>query len=291
MAGALSQRVRRAKIAILGADIPILNPVRVAEEFAMLDNLTGGRIIAGLLRGIPTEYLTYGTNPAESRARFEEALEIVVRAWTEPQPFGWVGRYYDYRTVSIWPRPVQQPHPPIYMSGSSSEATDFAAVHRVAVGFAATTLVQARTAACQYRRRALECGWTPDRDNVLYRIPVHVAKTDEEARATLEPDAFLVGQVAGAARDALARSGYRSQPPAAQSKAIKPRSALDVESQIEHGQLLLGSPATVVAQIERIQAVLQTGVVDLHFPDLDRDGMLRAVELVGRHILPRVQPL
>jgi alkanesulfonate monooxygenase SsuD/methylene tetrahydromethanopterin reductase-like flavin-dependent oxidoreductase (luciferase family) len=62
--------------------IPILNPVRVAEEFALLDNLSGGRVVAGLLRGIPTEYLTYGTNPDESRARFEEALQVIIRART-----------------------------------------------------------------------------------------------------------------------------------------------------------------------------------------------------------------
>ena len=98
MAGAVTQRVRRAKIALLGANIPILNPVRVAEEFAMLDVLTGGRVVAGMLRGTANEYVTYGTNPAESRERFEEALQLIVRAWTEPQPFGWLGRYYEYRS-------------------------------------------------------------------------------------------------------------------------------------------------------------------------------------------------
>src|SRR5947208_6684990 len=115
MAGALTQRVKRATIALLGADIPILNPLRVAEEFSMLDTLTGGRVIAGMLRGTTNEYVTYGVNPSESRERFEEAMEIIVRAWTEPQPFGWQGRYYEYRAISIWPRPVQQPHPPIYI--------------------------------------------------------------------------------------------------------------------------------------------------------------------------------
>src|SRR6266571_5067136 len=97
MAGALTQRVKHAKIALLGANIPILNPVRVAEEFAMLDALTGGQVVAGMLRGTSNEYVTYGVNPSESRDRFEEALELIVRAWTEPQPFSWQGRYYEYR--------------------------------------------------------------------------------------------------------------------------------------------------------------------------------------------------
>src|ERR687883_745400 len=140
LAGALTQRVRRAKIALLGANIPIQNPVRVAEEFAMLDVMTGGRVVAGMLRGTPNEYVTYATNPAETRGRFEEALKLIVRAWTEPQPFGWQGRYYEYRSIAIWPRPVQQPHPPIYMSGSSPESGEFAARNRVSLGFAFTTV-------------------------------------------------------------------------------------------------------------------------------------------------------
>ena len=116
-AGALTQVVRRAKIALLGATIPILNPVRVAEEFAMIDTMSGGRVIAGMLRGTPNEYVTYNISPAESRERFEEALKLIVTAWTETEPFGWQGRYYEYRTISIWPRPVQKPYPKIYMSG------------------------------------------------------------------------------------------------------------------------------------------------------------------------------
>src|SRR5260370_6395169 len=109
MAGALTQRVKHARIALLCANIPILNPVRVAEEFAMLDTLTGGRIVAGMLRGTSNEDVTYNVNPAEARDPFEEALELIVPAWTEPQPCSWQGRYYEHRDVGISPRPV---HPP-----------------------------------------------------------------------------------------------------------------------------------------------------------------------------------
>lgn len=93
MAGALSQIVRRAKIAVLGPTLPILNPVRVAEELAMLDTMSGGRLIAGMMRGTPNEYVTYNINPAESRERFAEALHLIRRAWTETRPFGWLGRF------------------------------------------------------------------------------------------------------------------------------------------------------------------------------------------------------
>src|SRR6185437_3414165 len=139
LASALTQNVKRAKIAILGALIPLTgNPVRIAEEYAMIDNLSGGRLVAGLLRGAPYEYLVYNVNPAESRTRFEEAWDLIVRAWTDRMPFGWEGRHFHYRNVSIWPRPLQQPTPPIYVSGSSKESGEFAARKKVGLGLAFT---------------------------------------------------------------------------------------------------------------------------------------------------------
>ena len=161
MAAAVAERVKRARIALLGSNIPIQNPVRVAEEFAMLDTLTGGRVIAGMLRGTSNEYVTYGVNPAESRERFTEALALIVRAWTEPQPFGWLGRYYEYRTISIWPRPVQEPHPPIFMSISSPEMAEFAAAHRISAGLAVTTVPRAKESLRVYREAAARHGWEP----------------------------------------------------------------------------------------------------------------------------------
>ncbi|MBV8086710.1 MAG: LLM class flavin-dependent oxidoreductase, partial [Chloroflexi bacterium] len=181
LAGALTQRVKKAKIALLGASIPILNPVRVAEEFSMLDTLTGGRIVAGMLRGTSNEYVTYNTNPSESRERFEEALELIKHAWTEPQPFGWQGRYFEYRAIAIWPRPVQQPHPPIYVSGSSPESGEFAARNHLSVGFAFTTVPFAKEAVGYYREKARDAEWEPCADDVLYRATIHLADTDEQA--------------------------------------------------------------------------------------------------------------
>src|SRR5665213_1557159 len=160
-AGALTQVVKRARIALLGPNIPMLNPVRVAEEIAMLDTLTDGRIVAGMMRGTPNEYVTYNTNPAESREIFEEAVLLIRRAWTETQPFGWEGRHFQFRSISIWPRPIQQPHPPMFMSGSSPEAGEFAAQNHIGLGFAFTTVPLARKAVQHYRACAHAAGWEP----------------------------------------------------------------------------------------------------------------------------------
>jgi alkanesulfonate monooxygenase SsuD/methylene tetrahydromethanopterin reductase-like flavin-dependent oxidoreductase (luciferase family) len=295
LAGAVTQRVRRARIALLGATIPILNPVRVAEEFAMLDVLTGGRVVAGMLRGTPNEYVTYDVNPSESRGRFEEAMALIVRAWTEPQPFGWQGRYFRFRNVSIWPRPVQQPHPPIYMSASSPEAGELAARRRVSIGFAVTTLSRAVAAARHYRERAAACGWEPAPDDVLYRVTAHVAETDEQAHEELHAAG------AGAHRrgftasnrtldDAVAGAGYYGRDAASQRGRVHSQSGTIAE-RVEEGQLLAGSPDTVLAQARRIRDEVGAGILEVAFSPLGRERTLRAIELFGTAVLPRLREL
>jgi alkanesulfonate monooxygenase SsuD/methylene tetrahydromethanopterin reductase-like flavin-dependent oxidoreductase (luciferase family) len=293
LAGALTQRVRNAKIALLGADIPILNPVRVAEEFAMLDTMTGGRIIAGMLRGTSNEYVTYAINPAESRERFEEAMDLIVHAWTEPQPFGWQGRYYEFRTISIWPRPVQQPHPPIYMSGSSPEAGEFAARKRLRLGFAFTTVPIAKEGVRHFREHAHAAGWDPTPEHVLYRLQVHVADTDDQAMED------VMGSAAAAPRhsfalsnraldEAVTSSGFYGRDTATQRGRLRLRA---VDERIELGQLLVGGPDRVLSQIKWIKDELGAGVLDLGFSPVGRDKMLHAIELFGTKVVPRMHEL
>ena len=121
MAAALSRRTRNAKIAILGNAFCLReHPLTLAEEHAMIDCITGGRLISGMVRGIGAEYYSMGVNPAISHARFQEAHDLVVRAWTEKDTFAFNGRFNQQRYVNIWPRPVQNPHPPIWVPGGGS---------------------------------------------------------------------------------------------------------------------------------------------------------------------------
>ena len=124
LAGALARSVKRAKIAILGRALPLVNnPLVIAEEYAMLDNLTRGRFIAGFVRGIGAEYHAMGINPAHSQERFAEAHDLIIRAWTEPGPFQYVGKHYHFNYVNPWPRPYQTPHPPIWIPSQGSGST------------------------------------------------------------------------------------------------------------------------------------------------------------------------
>jgi hypothetical protein len=105
----IASHVHNIKIALLGPIVPQSNPVLLAEEMAMLDTMAEGRLIVGMLRGTTDEMLTYDLNPKESRERTDEGMELILRAWREPQPFGWQGRHFHYRTVSVWRKPLQQP--------------------------------------------------------------------------------------------------------------------------------------------------------------------------------------
>ena len=114
----------------MGQSIALYNPpTRVAEEMAMIDVVSGGRLIAGFPVGtsMDTNY-TQGSNPATLREKYKENHDMIIRAWTDPDTFSWNGKYNKVRYVNIWPRPIQKPHPPIWIPGGGSvETWDFCA--------------------------------------------------------------------------------------------------------------------------------------------------------------------
>lgn len=298
LAAAMTQRVKRAKIAILGALIPLGNPVRIAEEYAMIDALSGGRLVAGLLRGAPYEYLVYNFNPAESRARFEEAWELILRAWTDTKPFGWEGNYYKFRNVSIWPRPVQQPMPPLFASGSSKESGEFAARNRVGLGIAFTNLPLAREAAKYYRDTAAEFGWTPSPDQIIYQVPIHVAETDEKAFANTRPFIEGGGLNPGMvnANRLVAMSGFFRAPDQNLAERFqnlgREHHKATLEGAIELGTVVCGGPATVVKQIRRLRDEIGCGVLNLIFDRVSPPQTKRpAIELFAKEVMPEARAL
>ena len=124
-AAALARTTSRAALVVLGNSIALYNPpVRVAEEFAMLDCMSGGRLVAGFPVGTPMDTVfCYGQNPATLRDKYQEAHDLIIKAWTERDPFVWNGNYNQLRYVNIWPRPLQKPHPPIWIPGGGSIET------------------------------------------------------------------------------------------------------------------------------------------------------------------------
>ena len=129
MAAAAAQRTKNLKLLIYGNLLPLHEPLRLAEELAMIDCLSKGRLISGFARGIPREYQVHNVKLDESRARFEEAYDIITRAWTE-EVFNYEGKFWSYKDVALWPRPAQRPHPPIWVPiVGSKESIEFAGRH------------------------------------------------------------------------------------------------------------------------------------------------------------------
>ena len=108
IAASVTERTTTAEIQLSGAIVPLSNPIRIAEEYAMIDNVTGVRLIAGFVRGIGFEYHSYMVNPSQSLERFHEAHDLILQAWTQPGPPAFEGRFYRFQYVNLWPRPFQE---------------------------------------------------------------------------------------------------------------------------------------------------------------------------------------
>jgi alkanesulfonate monooxygenase SsuD/methylene tetrahydromethanopterin reductase-like flavin-dependent oxidoreductase (luciferase family) len=281
----IAARLHKITIALLGPIVPQSNPVRVAEELAMLDNLAQGRLVVGLLRGTTNESLTYDLNPQEARERTDEGMELILRAWTEPQPFGWQGRHFQFRTVSVWPRPFQQPHPPTYALGTSRESCEFAARHRLGCGVSYGPFEVVGKATRYYREQCARHGWTPAPEQILYRANMLLAETDDEAQALLrkQPNQAPFAMRAGV-RDALMTLDSRNI--AGEARAPVVSGALPTT--------FIGSPDTVMEQVRRCREVVGAGVLDLslHPPGSgDLDALMRSLDLFGKSVLPRVRDI
>jgi alkanesulfonate monooxygenase SsuD/methylene tetrahydromethanopterin reductase-like flavin-dependent oxidoreductase (luciferase family) len=313
LAAELAPRLARARLAILGTVIPLANPVRVAEELALLDVITGGRLaMAGFFRGTPNEYLTYGTPAAHSREMYEEGVELVVRAWTTPVPFGWEGRHFRHRLISVWPRPVQQPHPPVLVSGNSPDSGGFAARNRFSIGLAFMPAPAAARAAGHYRAAAQAAGWQAGPENIIYRLFAYVAPTDEEARRDCETYRFRFGSLAAQGRgfsryaaalaDVGQRYGGRPAAPARSGAAPSPPPGPPSGPPPDPGTgpggvpllpPLCGSPETVLRQVRELSETTGAGVLDLilYTDALPHELALRSVELFGTEVIPRAREL
>ncbi|MBO4252317.1 LLM class flavin-dependent oxidoreductase [Streptomyces griseorubiginosus] len=286
-AALIVQRVKRAKIAILGVDLPLHNPVQVAEELAMLDTFSGGNLLVGLFRGTPNEYATYGHNPGESKAMFEEGVELLLKAWSEPEPFGWEGVHYRHRMVSIWPQPVQRPRPPVLVSGNSPSSIEFAARHRLKIGLSFLPVEFVPQAVAAFHEAAERHGWRPGPEDVLWRGFAYVAETDDNAREVVEKYNFgdLYGILAPTERQAPSFLSIVSEVMEAGFGGASAGGGGSL--QMPPPQPIAGSPDKVVEQLRTVQEA-GVGIADLIVstdavpPELS----LEAVKLLGRDVIP-----
>jgi alkanesulfonate monooxygenase SsuD/methylene tetrahydromethanopterin reductase-like flavin-dependent oxidoreductase (luciferase family) len=305
MAAALARRTSRAALVVLGASLALYNPpLRVAEEFAMLDVLSGGRLVAGFPVGTSMDAnFAYGVPPATLRERYYEAHDLVLQAWTRPEVFAFNGRYTQLRYVNIWPRPLQVPHPPVWIPGGGSLETwewtarrDYVYCYLSYFGY-------------KHGKGTMDGFWEAlgrlGVDDNPYRAGflqlVGVAETDARAERDYAPHVEYFYRKCLNVWEGFAEApGYRTLrtlqaggKPQVGLAARQIRQALAWKDYVEQGYIVAGSPATVREQLADCIRKLRVGhlMVLLQIGSLPHELALRNIELFGKEVLPHLRGL
>ena len=176
------------RIGVFGTPPNLGYPNRLAEEYAMLDVMSGGRLEVAFPLGTGMEYWANSVNPSTARARFRESLDIILKCWTEDGPQGYQGEFYNYRYLNPWPKPMQKPYPPSYVVGTGSpETIDLAA--SLGMGYSVVfipTTAQLRVFD-DYRERMAHYGHEATPDKLTIGVMAYVAETEQQAQEEFRP--------------------------------------------------------------------------------------------------------
>ena len=257
IAAGLARRTSRAAICVIGNSIALYNPpIRVAEEFAMLDCISGGRLVAGFPVGTPMDTnFCYGQIPALTRDKYAENHDLIIKAWTTTEPFAFDGKYNQLRYVNCWPRPIQQPHPPIYIPGGGSvETWDFCLDHDYNYSYLSFTgYLRGKALLDGYWERVAERGKDDSPYRAAFAQVICVADTDAEAeRLYAEHILYFYNRCLHVYPGFADPPGYRtiktikagalSQLTQAAMRGFQ---SLTWKDLVEGGHVIAGSPATV----------------------------------------------
>ena len=310
IASAVSRRTRDTAICVMGNSLALYNPpTRVAEEFAMIDCISGGRLIAGFPVGTPMDTCyCYGQNPSLLRERYLEAHDLVMKAWQEKDTFAFNGRFNQQRYVNIWPRPVQQPHPPVWIPGGGSIETwqwcakmDYVYAYLSYFGY-------------KDGKATMDGFWAEmsrlGKDHNPYRAGflqfVGVAETREKAMELYRaPAEYFYGRCLftdsrwatppGYVTEGTMRAGMQSQVGRAASLAARAeaRDATHMEDIVERGYVIIGSPDEVVEQLTEVATSLNVGhlMLLLQYGNMGKELTKYNTKLFAEKVLPRLHPL
>jgi alkanesulfonate monooxygenase SsuD/methylene tetrahydromethanopterin reductase-like flavin-dependent oxidoreductase (luciferase family) len=308
MAAVGAQHTRNLKFLLLGNLLPLHNPLRIAEELAMADCMSRGRILSGFARGVPREYRVYNVPMAESRARFEEAVEIILKAWTE-DVFDYQGKFWSYKDIAIWPRPYQQPHPPVLVPFTGSKETiEFAARHNFGAVIPHHKPGVTEDITGYFGEQLARFGHRITPEHMVLFIDAYVARDKAEALKEYAPYFLYFQQTlwhhgsrqqAGARQSAgyVASTSYDYVRPENRPlieldrEKIRNTTMADVERRVMSNDLIWGSAKEVTDQL--IAEAEHTGansvLLNLNLGALPNDMFLEQVRRFGRDVLPRLQ--
>jgi alkanesulfonate monooxygenase SsuD/methylene tetrahydromethanopterin reductase-like flavin-dependent oxidoreductase (luciferase family) len=301
MSSILAAMTSRVKIVQLGSPLPTYDsPLQFAEEIAMIDMISKGRLVSGIVRGAGQESICLNANPAYNRERFYEAHDLLVKIMTEDGPLHWEGEHFQYRVLNPWVRVLQQPHPRIWVPGVfSAETIVWAAEHRYPYIALNTPLPMAGVLWETYDEAARRVGYEPGPENRGYLLRVHVQDTDEKAWECAREFMWMQGEFTGVAHPFwLNPPGYGS----ASRRLDFARLANDettkhiappFEDQVASRQIVAGSPETVIRELRVVLETCRPGILMLWANDggvNDADSK-RCIELLGTEVLPALRAM
>ncbi len=307
IAAALTQVTKRGKIVILGNLLPLhMNPLRVAEEYAMLDNMSGGRLIAGFAPGSGPETFNYNVPSAPTRGQFWEAVDFISQAWTKPGPFAFEGRHYPMRYVNPWPLPTQKPHPPVWIPGSRSRDTLVEIAKRGYCYFLSSRSHGKETARSQqlFAQILREHGdsYQPSRMGIL--MSAYVAETDAQAQAEAKEGVWyflkncLKGHLRREGRQLTFGPGVPYIPPEEYKRFLQadPTTPLlgDAESWDDlqkSSSIIVGSADTVYERIMDILTHSKVGnlLIQFHLGNMADALTRKSMRLFATEVAPRLR--
>ena len=306
-ASILARETKQAKIIILGNILPIWDdPLWLAEQLAMIDMISYGRLVSGFVRGGGRESVSHNAPPHFNRERFEEAHDFIIKAWTTPGPFRWEGKHYHYRYVNPWARPLQQPHPPIWIPSTVSvETVKWTARHRYPLVLLATKLGPTKEAFQLYHDTAAEEGYESGTQNVAYLWKVHVDETEELAEAAGRKylsgvsNPFLAGNE-GAVNPAIMNlPGHTSRTSRKlAATAFGPAGRFGTnrrpyEDQVNDYTIISGTPKTILPKIRHVLEYIRPGSVFFWDGDgaMTHEDQMRSLRLMGEEVIPAVREM
>ncbi len=300
-AAVISKVTKNVKIAILGNVIAINDPIRMAEEIAMLDCYSGGRIISGFVRGGAVESLQAGIDPTENRSRFEEAHDLIVKCWTTPGPFRYEGNHYHYRTVNPWVLPMQKPRPDIWFPGTGSpESVVWAAKHGHPYMNLGAVMETTEWLKQIYIDTAHDNGYKPGPEHFGYLLKVFCADTDEKAIELGRNFVWTEAHRQRGPREHVDPPGYQSRE-ALNIKRSRPTGAFagfvgdawNYDRQREAKVIIAGNPDTVLEGLTWVIEHLNPGYLHIYGNEgpMPHQDTLRSIELLGKEVIPALHEI
>ena len=309
IASALTQKTSHGRIVVLANLLPLHgNPLRVAEEYAMLDNMSGGRIVAGFAPGGGQETFNYNTPAAIQREQFWEAVDLIHQAWTREGPFAFEGKHYPLRYVNPWPLPEQLPYPQVWIPGSRSRETMRQIARRGYCYFLSSRVHGGAIAKVRQEFAGIlkDAGshYDPFRMGIL--MSVHVGESDEQARHEAHEGVwyFLKNCLKGHLRNESGRSmtggpgvpnmeigDYRRLLEASKPGGPMLGDADDWAALQKAQSIIVGSSETVYRQIIDLIRETQVGnlLIQFHFGNMRDDIARNSMRLFATEVAPRLR--